>query len=303
MKIARLAALAAAALAFALPSFAQKFPAKAVSLVVPYPPGGSNDTFARALGKKLSDAWGQPVIIENKPGAGGSIGAAFVNKAAPDGHTLPASRGAAVGLLLSGLLGSTAAAVLLATARENVIERVYALNPDGAKAWEFDTGGQGYISSPAIGAGVGRSARPGARPRPGAGQERVALARPLHARAHERREELRATLPDRRTARRRRGRGRRRFPADRESLPDLRRRILFTLGMLLVFRAIAHIPVPNITPDSLAQLREVGIEVGIAVGAAPAYVTTTSVRRCEALPVTAARRSGPSPRRRCRGCR
>lgn len=87
MKITRLAALAAAALAFALPAFAQKFPSKPVSLVVPYPPGGSNDTFARALGKKLSDAWGQPVIIENKPGAGGSIGAAFVNKAAPDGHT------------------------------------------------------------------------------------------------------------------------------------------------------------------------------------------------------------------------
>lgn len=87
MRTTRLAALAAAILAFALPAFAQKFPSKPVSLVVPYPPGGSNDTFARALGKKLSDAWGQPVIIDNKPGAGGSIGAAFVNKAAPDGYT------------------------------------------------------------------------------------------------------------------------------------------------------------------------------------------------------------------------
>jgi tripartite-type tricarboxylate transporter receptor subunit TctC len=88
MRTTRLAALAAALVAFALPALAQKFPSKPVSLVVPYPPGGSNDTFARALGKKLSDAWGQPVIIDNKPGAGGSIGAAFVNKAAPDGHTI-----------------------------------------------------------------------------------------------------------------------------------------------------------------------------------------------------------------------
>jgi tripartite-type tricarboxylate transporter receptor subunit TctC len=56
--------------------------------VVPYPPGGSNDTFARELGKRLSDAWKQPVIIDNRAGAGGSIGAAVVSKSAPDGYTL-----------------------------------------------------------------------------------------------------------------------------------------------------------------------------------------------------------------------
>lgn len=88
MKFARLAAALLAALAFAFPAFAQKFPTKPVTMLVPYPPGGSNDTFARALGKKLSEAWGQPVIIENKPGAGGSIGAAMVNKAAPDGYLI-----------------------------------------------------------------------------------------------------------------------------------------------------------------------------------------------------------------------
>jgi len=66
----------------------QKFPAKPVTLVVPYPPGGSNDTFARELGKKLSDAWKVPVIIDNRPGAGGNIGANFVSHANPDGYTL-----------------------------------------------------------------------------------------------------------------------------------------------------------------------------------------------------------------------
>jgi tripartite-type tricarboxylate transporter receptor subunit TctC len=69
--------------------FAQaKFPAKPVTIIVPYPPGGSNDTFARELGKKLSDAWKLPVIIDNRPGAGGNIGAAAVSRAAPDGYTL-----------------------------------------------------------------------------------------------------------------------------------------------------------------------------------------------------------------------
>ena len=80
------------ALAFAVgAAWAQqpaKFPAKPVTLIVPYPPGGSNDTFARELGKKLGDAWKVPVIVDNRPGAGGSIGAAIVSKAPPDGYTL-----------------------------------------------------------------------------------------------------------------------------------------------------------------------------------------------------------------------
>jgi tripartite-type tricarboxylate transporter receptor subunit TctC len=65
-----------------------KFPAKPVTIIVPYPAGGSNDTFAREVGKRLADAWKQPVIVDNRPGAGGSIGAAIVSKAAPDGYTI-----------------------------------------------------------------------------------------------------------------------------------------------------------------------------------------------------------------------
>src|SRR5258705_3098147 len=71
------------------PAFAQlKYPNKPVTIIVPYPPGGSNDTFARELGKRLGDVWKMPVIVENRAGAGGSIGAAVVSKAVPDGYTL-----------------------------------------------------------------------------------------------------------------------------------------------------------------------------------------------------------------------
>ena len=80
--------LLAALVLVAAPAFAQSFPAKPVTIVVPYPPGGSNDTFARELGKRLGDVWKVPVIVENRAGAGGSIGAAVVSKAAPDGYTL-----------------------------------------------------------------------------------------------------------------------------------------------------------------------------------------------------------------------
>ena len=89
LRIATTFAALTTALAIGAPAFAQaKFPAKPVTIVVPYPPGGSNDTFARSLGKKLSEAWSQPVIIDNRPGAGGSIGAALVSKAAGDGYTV-----------------------------------------------------------------------------------------------------------------------------------------------------------------------------------------------------------------------
>lgn len=64
------------------------YPAKPIRLVVPFTPGGSTDILARTIGQKLTDAWGQPVVIDNVPGAGGSIGADKVAKAPADGYTL-----------------------------------------------------------------------------------------------------------------------------------------------------------------------------------------------------------------------
>jgi len=64
------------------------FPTRPVRIVVPYPPGGPNDILARLLGQKLGDTWTQPVLIDNRGGAGGNIGTAIVGRANPDGHTL-----------------------------------------------------------------------------------------------------------------------------------------------------------------------------------------------------------------------
>ena len=80
-----LSALAAALLAGS--ALAQNYPSKPVRLIVTYPPGGSSDLMARVFGHKLSEVWGQQVIIESKPGAAGSIGMEFAARQAPDGYT------------------------------------------------------------------------------------------------------------------------------------------------------------------------------------------------------------------------
>ncbi|HVE49247.1 MAG TPA: tripartite tricarboxylate transporter substrate binding protein [Casimicrobiaceae bacterium] len=67
---------------------AQTFPAKPVTLIVPFPPGGTTDVLARTLSDKLHELWGHPVIVDNRPGAGATIGAAMVARAPADGHTL-----------------------------------------------------------------------------------------------------------------------------------------------------------------------------------------------------------------------
>jgi tripartite-type tricarboxylate transporter receptor subunit TctC len=71
-----------------------KFPARPIRIVVPFSPGGSTDTLARLIAQKMSERWGQAVVIENRTGASGTIGAAIVAKAIPDGHTLLASSSA-----------------------------------------------------------------------------------------------------------------------------------------------------------------------------------------------------------------
>ena len=70
------------------PAQAQTYPTKPIRLIVPFTPGGSTDILARSIGQKLTEAWGQPVIVDNVPGAGGSIGADKAAKAPADGYTL-----------------------------------------------------------------------------------------------------------------------------------------------------------------------------------------------------------------------
>ncbi|HEY1289918.1 MAG TPA: tripartite tricarboxylate transporter substrate binding protein [Burkholderiales bacterium] len=82
----RLAALAA--LLFAGVAWAQTYPAKPISIIVPFTPGSATDIAARLVGEKLNAAWGQPVIVDNRPGAGGTIGIAQTARAEPDGYTL-----------------------------------------------------------------------------------------------------------------------------------------------------------------------------------------------------------------------
>src|SRR4249919_1197409 len=66
----------------------EPFPSKPVKIIVQFTPGTSTDIIGRLIGQKLGDAWGQPVVIDNRPGAGGNIGADLVAKSAPDGYTI-----------------------------------------------------------------------------------------------------------------------------------------------------------------------------------------------------------------------
>ena len=80
--------LALLLLCVATQAFAQTYPLKPIRIVVPYPPGGFNDTLGRTLAAKFQEAWGQPVFVENKPGANTVIGSDYVAKSQPDGYTL-----------------------------------------------------------------------------------------------------------------------------------------------------------------------------------------------------------------------
>ena len=97
MLVRRLCAAAGLALLLSAPALAQTatqtaahsaYPSQPLKLIVPYPAGGATDALARTIGQKLQEAWGQTVLVENRPGAGGTIGNGFVAKAPADGHTL-----------------------------------------------------------------------------------------------------------------------------------------------------------------------------------------------------------------------
>ena len=70
------------------PALSEDYPGKPIRIIVPYPPGGFNDTLARTLGQKLTEKWGQSVIVDNRPGGGTTIGTNLAAKSAPDGYTL-----------------------------------------------------------------------------------------------------------------------------------------------------------------------------------------------------------------------
>jgi tripartite-type tricarboxylate transporter receptor subunit TctC len=83
-----LIAIAAAATLTSLPAAGQQYPVKPIRIVVPFAPGGPSDLLARTVGQKLTESWGQQVIIENRPGANGIVGCELVAKSPPDGYTL-----------------------------------------------------------------------------------------------------------------------------------------------------------------------------------------------------------------------
>ncbi len=101
--LALMAAVAAGAMPMPAVGQAQAaYSNKPIHIVVPFPPGGSTDVLARRIGDKLASAWGQPVVVDNRAGAGGTVGADYVAKSAPDGYTL-----------LMGVTGSNAIAQAL----------------------------------------------------------------------------------------------------------------------------------------------------------------------------------------------
>ena len=91
LPLRRLAGLCAALAAFiAAPATAQTYPSAPIRIVVPFPPGGGTDILSRIIAQKLNEAWGQSVVVDNRAGAGGTIGSAFVAKSPADGFSAQA---------------------------------------------------------------------------------------------------------------------------------------------------------------------------------------------------------------------
>src|SRR5712692_10269502 len=93
MRQLRVFVLAALALGFAAAAPAQSWPSKPIKIIVPFPPGNTTDIMSRLIGPKITERLGQPVLVENRPGASGMLGLDFVAKSAPDGYTIAAGQG------------------------------------------------------------------------------------------------------------------------------------------------------------------------------------------------------------------
>ncbi len=99
-------ATAAAALVFVAAAYSQTYPIKPIRIIVPFPPGGATDVLARTVGPRMSETFGQQVVVENRSGATGNIGAELAAKAAPDGYTLVVGQASniAINITLMGRL-------------------------------------------------------------------------------------------------------------------------------------------------------------------------------------------------------
>ncbi len=164
MKLGNLARTAAAIalMAVVAPLAAQTYPNKPVKLIVTYPPGGSSDLMSRIVGQKLSELWGQQVIVESKPGAAGSIGMDFAARQAPDGYSFVVGNigPAAVNPLLSKVpydvqkdfapisLIATGPNVLVVNPSVNAktLTELTALAKAGANKLNYGTSGPGSLS-------------------------------------------------------------------------------------------------------------------------------------------------------------
>ena len=93
------AAVLTAAACTGAPVLAQGYPDKPITFVVPYGPGASTDLLARSVAQKMSESMGQPILVENRSGAGGTIGSNIVARAAPDGYTIVLGSGASHGIV------------------------------------------------------------------------------------------------------------------------------------------------------------------------------------------------------------